>query len=231
MLVNDEKFRVVGILKSFGNSGDDATVSMPADTMRDLMNLSDEWDMIMAKVPTSADPSEVARKIEDKLRTSRGEEEGKETFRVSTTEEYLDTFQGVLDIITVFLLGIAGISLFVGGIGIANTMFTAVLERTQEIGVMKAIGARNKDIVLLFLFESGILGLVGGAIGVILGYVIAKGVEVGIAATGNTFLQADISLGLTFGVLAFSFVFGAIAGVIPAIKASKLSPTEALRYE
>jgi putative ABC transport system permease protein len=111
-------------------------------------------------------------------------------------------------------------------------MYTAVLERTREIGVMKAIGARNSDVFLLFLFESGLLGLVGGVIGILIGIGLGKLVEfVAYVAMGPGLIQADVTLGLAFGALAFSFFVGALSGVTPAIQASRQKPVDSLRYE
>jgi len=112
-----------------------------------------------------------------------------------------------------------------------NTMYTSVLERTKEIGIMKAVGAKNQDIFLIFLIESGLLGLAGGAIGIILGIGIGKGVEyVAALQLGSNFLQAVFGLPLILGALTFSFVIGAASGVLPAMQAAKLKPTDALRY-
>jgi len=129
------------------------------------------------------------------------------------------------------LIGIATISLLVGGIGIMNTMYTAVLERTREIGIMKAVGAKNQDIMLIFLLESGTLGLIGGTIGVVLGIGLAKGVEIMAEYGGFGLLKASMSPSLILGALAFSFVVGSISGLLPARRASQLQPVEALRYE
>ena len=130
------------------------------------------------------------------------------------------------------LVGIAGISLLVGGIGIMNTMYTSVLERTKEIGTMKAIGAKNSDILQIFLFESGLLGLVGGTIGVVLGIGLGKSVEyIATIALDTNLVQASITLPLVFGALGFSFFIGSISGIFPAFQAAKLKPADALRYE
>ena len=129
-------------------------------------------------------------------------------------------------------VGIALISLLVGGIGIMNTMYTSVLERTREIGVMKAIGAKNSDVLGMFLIESGLLGLVGGAIGVIIGMSISKLVEIGAnSAFGPGTIVAVFPPYLIIGALAFSFIVGALSGVLPARRASKLKPVDALRSE
>ena len=111
-----------------------------------------------------------------------------------------------------------------------NTMYTSVLERTKEIGIMKSIGAKNSDILLIFLIDSGILGLVGGIIGIILGISFGKLVEfVGFIMMGPGILQAHFSFLLIFGSLAFSFFVGMVSGIFPAIQASKLQPVDALR--
>jgi putative ABC transport system permease protein len=111
-------------------------------------------------------------------------------------------------------------------------MYTSVLERTKEIGIMKAIGAQNRDIFLIFLIESGLLGLVGGVIGVLIGVGIGKSVEyVATVQLGTPFLQAVFGLPLIIGALSFSFIIGAASGVFPAMRAAKLKPTDALRYE
>jgi len=231
IIINGEEFKIVGFYKTVGNTQDDSSVTISEDAFRELYNLSDEFDIIVAKVDQGSNPRQVADRVEKELRNFRDVKEGKEDFTVSTAEEFLETFQEILNIITVFLLGIASISLFVGGVGIMNTMYTSVVERTQEIGVMKAIGARNIDIASLFMIESGLLGMAGGSIGVVLGFAVAKGIELLVASTGNTILQTKISLTLIIGALLFSFIVGTVSGVLPAIRASKLPPTEALRYE
>lgn len=229
VLLNDKEFKIVGFFETFGNTVDDQTFTIPAEEFEDLYGITDEWSMIIARV--DGDPNQVAERIEKQLRKSRGVEEGKEDFSVSTAEEFLGGFTDILNIIQVFLGGIAAISLIVGGIGIMNTTYTSVLERTQEIGVLKAIGARNEDIAKIFLIESGMLGMVGGLIGIGIGYGVAKIVEIVVTASGNTILQADMTFMLFFGTLAFSFFIGALSGLLPSIQASKLEPTEALRYE
>ena len=130
------------------------------------------------------------------------------------------------------LVGIAAISLLVGGIGIMNTMYTSVLERTKEIGTMKAVGARNSDILLIFLMESGLLGLVGGAIGIAIGFGLGKGTEyIAGMYLGSGLLRAVFPWYLILGALAFSFIIGSLSGALPAVQASRLKPVDALRYE
>ena len=111
-------------------------------------------------------------------------------------------------------------------------MYMAILERTREIGVMKAIGAKRSHILQIFLIESGIYGFVGGAIGILIGIGIGKGVQyIAAYALGSDLLQAKISFTLVFGALAFSFAVGILSGIAPALPASRLNPVDALRYE
>ena len=157
---------------------------------------------------------------------------GKEDFVVDTPEDLLESFDTVLNVVQAVFIGIALVSLFVGSVGIANTMYTSVLERHKEIGIMKAIGAKNSNIFLLFLIESGLLGLVGGTIGVICGIILAKSVEIiSTAVLGKSFLVAYISWPLIIGSLLFAFILGSTVGSLPARSASKLPAVETLRDE
>ncbi len=225
-------FKVIGVFEKSGNPYDDGAVYVPQDTLREILNAPNEESQILVKVQEGYDVNEVADRIRTELRKSRGEKEGQETFNVNTSEQLLNSFSSIFSVVTAVLVGIAAISLLVGGIGIMNTMYTSVLERTKDIGTMKAIGAKNSDVLLIFLIESGFLGLVGGAIGVVLGIGIAKLVEV-IAqqALGSNLLQASVTLPIVLGALLFSFLTGAASGVLPARQAAGLNPVDALRYE
>ncbi|MBT3404900.1 ABC transporter permease [archaeon] len=230
--VEGVEFRIVGVLAKIGNSIDDKTVYVPKATLREILNIVDEESQILAKTEEGFDPAEVADNIERKLRKFRNEKEDEETFVVQTSEELLNTFQSIFGVVQAVLVGIAAISLLVGGIGIMNTMYTAVLERTKEIGTMKAVGAKNSDVLLIFLFESGLLGLVGGAIGVGIGVGMAKSAEyLAASALGSDLLQASFPMQLILGALLFSFTIGSFSGLLPAIQAAKLKPVDALRYE
>jgi len=232
MVINDYEFKVVGILDKTGDPYNDAGIYLPKDTLKEIFNIEDEETQIVAKAQEGVDPANLAENIKRKLRQSRNEKEGQETFSVQTSDQLLQTFSNIFGIVQAVLVGIAAISLLVGGIGIMNTMYTSVLERTKEIGTMKAIGAKNSDILQIFLFESGLLGLVGGAIGVLLGIGLGKGVSyLATIALDTNLLQASISLQLVFGALSFSFLIGSLSGVLPAMQAAKLKPADALRYE
>ncbi|MCL0102761.1 FtsX-like permease family protein [Dehalococcoidia bacterium] len=137
----------------------------------------------------------------------------------------------MVGIIKAFVAGLAAIALLVGGVGVMNTMYTSVLERTREIGVMKAVGAQNRHILLIFLIESSLMGLVGGIIGVVLGLLLSAGTSLVVGHFLDFELLLVISPLLILGTLLFSLLAGAIAGMLPARRASKLRPVEAFRYE
>jgi len=225
------KFEIIGQMESIGNPDDDSSLLIPLDTANELFDANNEYSVIMAEVVEGEDISNVAESLKRNLRRHRDVEEGEEDFNLQTFEELMESFSSIFAIVQGVLIGIASISLIVGGVGIMNTMYTAVLQRTNEIGVMKAIGARNSDILLLFLIESGFLGMVGGAVGILIGFGMSKLVELAAAQGGLAILKAYFPWYLIVGALAFSFIIGSIAGVWPARQASKLKPVDALRYE
>src|SRR3989338_5709535 len=230
IIINDKEFRVVGIAKSVGNPGDDQNIYMPYNTFQELFNSADRIDFIYAQVNEGENIKEIAQRIEEKLDNFRDVNEKTRDYSILTQEELLSSFNTILQIITAFLGGIAAISLLVGGIGIMNTMYTSVLERTKEIGVMKAVGAQNKDILLIFLIESGLLGLIGGIIGAGIGLGLAFGASfVANNALGTNILDVAISFPLIISAILFSLVVGIISGTFPAIQASKLSAVDAIR--
>ena len=230
--INGKEFRVVGFAESVGNPQDDTNIYMSIEAFKELYNSGDRIDEIFIQVEDREDTKEVAERVEKRLRSSRDVTEETQDFTVLTPEELLASFGTILNIITGFLLGISAISLLVGGIGIANTMYTSTIERTKEIGTMKAIGAQNKDILLIFLIEAGLLGLIGGIIGVFLGMGLGQIIEyIAVVQLGTNLLQVAYPWYLTVGCLAFSFGVGAVSGLLPAWQASKTNVVDALRYE
>ncbi len=230
--IEGQTFKVVGSYEPIGNPDDDSALGIPLETAREVFDEPDELMVIMARSKDGYTTDDVAEDIKEKLRKDRGQKEGEEDFTVQTSEQLKETAGVVLDVINYVLIGIAAISLLVGGVGIMNTMYTSVLERTREIGVMKAIGAKDSDIMVVFLIESGILGLVGGIIGCSIGIGLSKSVE--ILATeelNTTLLTAYIAPEFIIGALMFSFIVGCISGILPARQASQLKPVDALRYE
>ena len=230
--INGVEFEVVGILDAVGNPGDDQQVYISYSDFQDLFDSGERVDVIYAQVKVGEDINNVADNAERKLMKFRNVDEKTIDFTVSTPEEILATFNNILQILTAFLVGIGFISILVGGIGIANTMYTSVLERQKEIGTMKAIGAKNFDIMLIFVIESGLLGLVGGLIGVGIGILIAKSIEYVTAVYfGSNILRASMNPLIIIGCLVFAFFIGLISGVLPSYQASKLKPVDTLRYE
>ena len=207
LTIENKSFEVIGVLERIGNPFDDSAIIITKDMMRELYNTGKEEDIIHAKVDNVDNIDKIKEDIEKQLRRSRNEKENKETFQVTTAEQLLESFSAVFGIVQAVLVGIAAISLIVGGIGIANTMYTSVVERTKEIGTMKAIGAKNSDILVLFMAESGLLGLIGGAIGVIIGIGLSKIAEYyATVSLGTNLLQASTSPYIIGGTLIFAFV-------------------------
>jgi putative ABC transport system permease protein len=227
-----QEFKVIGIMKKIGNPSDDQQVYLPVERLWSVFGREDQYSGIYAETEAGFKPSDVAARVKEKMRKDRDQKEGNEDFQVQTSEQLLQSFSTILNVIQAVIVGIAAISLLVGSIGVMNTMYTAVLERTREIGIMKAVGARNRDVMLLFLIESGLYGLVGGLVGIAFGLGLGKIVEI-IASgyLGSDMLRASMSPVLIFGALAFSFLLGCISGVAPARQASRLNPVQALRYE
>jgi len=152
-------------------------------------------------------------------------------FSVLSSEKVAGIVNNILGMIQIAIFGFASIAIIVGGIGIMNTMYMSVHERIKEIGIMKAVGAKNKTITTIFLIESGIFGLFGGLGGMVLGLVLAKVVEFAVKTSGSLYLKAAITPQLIIFSLAFSFLIGCIAGYLPSRSAAKMNPVEALRYE
>ena len=146
----------------------DGAILIPEDEMREVFGIKNIYDILIVKIKPGTDIDSVTKDIERRLRIERNVEEGEEDFTVQTPQQLVATLSGILLIVQIILIGMVFISVVVGGIGIMNTMYTSVLERTREIGVMKAIGAKNSDIFLLFFIESGLIGVVGGVICVLI---------------------------------------------------------------
>ena len=137
-----------------------------------------------------------------------------------------------MGVVQAAVFAFASIAMLVGGIGIMNTMYTSVHERTKEIGILKAVGAKRSTIIQIFLIESGVIGLIGGLGGIVPGFLVAKAVQLFGQVHPVFYLEASISPGLVIFGLSFSFVIGCLSGFFPARKAASLKPVEALRqYE
>lgn len=227
LLIKDTKFKVVGIIESAGNPQSDQIIYAPLDSVREIFSKPDGVSVITAKVLDGMDPVEIGDKIFRKLKKERDNE----NFEVFTPVQLIAQINSILGIIQFILVGIAAISLAVGGIGIMNSMYTSVLERTRQIGIMKAVGARNSHILILFLIESGFIGVVGGIAGIIIGYAMSYSVQLIAGQLGFALLSIQLSPQLILFALLFAFIIGSASGILPAYQASKLKPVDALRYE
>jgi len=232
ILIDDTKFEVIGFYSSVGNPSDDSQIYMTSGIFEQLYpDKKDKYSVIMASTEQGLETKAVADRITERLRKHKGQEEGKEDFYVQTFEDAIATFGTIINIINGVLVLIAMVSVVVASVNIMNTMYTAVLERTKEIGVMKAVGARNSDIMFIFLLESGVIGMIGGIIGVIMGYLVATTGGSYAAAAGFSALKPIFPWTLILGCILFAFLVGAGSGLLPAIRASKLHPVDSLRYE
>ncbi len=230
LTIKGKGFEVIGILKQSSSFQINELILMNEKDMKNLLNIGDEIDFIVAQVSDAKHAETIAEKIKEDLRKDRREKTGEEDFSVETPLQAISSVNTILNIINLIVAGIAAISLLIGGIGIANTMYTSVLERTKEIGVMKAVGAKNKDILYIFVIESGLLGLIGGIIGAIMGMSLAFSVSIiANSAFGSEILSVQLSYPLILGSIAFAFGIGLFSGLMPAFQASKLKPVDALR--
>lgn len=230
--LNGLEFEVVGLYETRGNPQDDNNVYMTKEaTERLFPDIKDNFQFVMARVASDVDPTEMAAKAMVKFRHHKGQKEGEETFYIKTFAQTIEQFNTILTVINAVLVLIAFISLIVAGVNITNTTYTAVLERTKEIGVMKAVGAQKKDILAIFLLEAGFLGFVGGLFGVLTGYGLASLGGAIAKSAGYGLLTPVFPWQLTLGCLVFSFLIGSLAGLVPSIQAANLKPVDALRYE
>lgn len=230
--IQDKEFKVIGIMEKKGNPMLDRAVFMNEYDLRDLVDRSGEdYDIIGVRFNENVDVDKIKLDIEKKLRKIRDVKQGEEDFSVETPASMLEQVNSILLGIQLFVYIIAAISLLVGGIGIMNTMYTAVVERTKEIGIMKAIGARNSTVFTLFFVESGLLGIVGGIIGIIIGFLAATGLAfIGRLILKTELIAAHFPPSLIIGALLFSFIVGSFFGTLPAIQASQLNPVDAMRF-
>lgn len=227
-------FKIVGILKTSGTGGEDNRIFMPITQARNAITDAgkDRLDSITIKVINPDFVEDITSEIDTNLMNSRHLTNKTKDFTVTSSQATLERIQSVTQTFTLFLGAIAAVSLLVGAVGIANTMFTSVLEKTKEIGIMKAIGARNSDIMAIFLLNSALVGFVGGILGISLGSVISgflPNLLSGSLPGGS--LKTVIPISLLVESLLISVGIGMIAGAIPAYRASKLKPVDALRYE
>ncbi len=235
--INNINFKVVGVLKSQGGTGmgnQDDQVIVPITTAMARLSRSrtatgTTVSQVSVQVTDASQMDAATAQIQDILRQRHKVSVGAEDFTVQSQESLLESATQVTDILTFFLGGVAGISLLVGGIGVMNIMLVSVTERTREIGIRKAIGATRQNILWQFLSEATLLSVMGGLIGVALGWGLAKimsGISLG-STTITSVVQPD-SILLATG---FALATGLFFGIYPAYRAASLNPIDALHYE
>lgn len=229
--INNIPFRVIGVLKSKGSSGsmdqDDMALA-PITTVQSRFQAGSSKNAVRQILVEASSPNAIQSTMalmEYTMRQSHKLGSGEDDFKVQSQEDVLSSAESITKTLTLFLGGVAAISLLVGGIGIMNIMLVSVTERTREIGTRKAIGAKEGTILAQFLFESVTPAVLGGNIGVLLGFGGSK-------LVGNMMsITTAFSLNSVLLAVGFSACIGIVFGVFPARKAAKLDPIEALRYE
>lgn len=220
-------FDVVGVFKKTGDREKDYTLYTNLDTIREIFGAGNRVTLIIARVDKGTNIDAARMRIERLLEKRKG---SKENFFVMTQKEIIERMGEAYRIVQVVFGGLAAVSLIVGAIGIANTMIMNVTERTREIGILKATGASNMQVMGIFLADAALLGLVGGGIGVALGYAISRAINLAAARyLGEGVLTTVVSSQLVLFALSFSLIIGIVAGLYPAYRALKLNPVEALR--
>jgi putative ABC transport system permease protein len=233
MRVGDRRYRIVGVVKSrpdsgfFGRRGTSSELLIPLTTSLQMQRWPRMYVIAVSRSPAVSEEAQAELKFF--LRRTRHIALGdQDNFRIEAVQEYLDKFRRVSALVTAIATGIVGISLLVGGVGIMNIMLVSVSERTREIGLRKAVGARPGAILLQFLIEAVMICMVGGLIGLIIGQGLAWLLEF-IPDVNLKNVRIPLwAVGLSFG---FCAITGLIFGMFPAIKAARLDPIEALRHE
>lgn len=227
--INDLPYKIIGIQKPLkvvvGDYNPENLILMSESAFKKFSpNSTPTYLMIVtfSREDNSKIADELTKHFEDKY--------GQRSIYVYTSDQLLDQINSIYAIITFFLIGVSAIAMIVGGVGIMNAMITSVMEKTKEIGIMKALGASNYTILMIFIIEAALIGLIGGAMGTILGYGLSQIISFFVSESGMI-LQGVISLEITLIGLGFSTIVGVISGYLPALRAANLDPIETLRYE
>lgn len=227
--IGGSKFRVVGVMEKQGgfNSDLDSTIFV---TRRDAKGVlgNDDIAVIWARTRNIEEAEGIAAEIEERLDENHKLDDFTTAMTMGSAIEQLKT---IFTLLQAVLVAIASISLIVASIGIMNTMLMSVMERTHEVGIMKAIGAKNGNVLSLFLLESGMVSVVGGVLGCVLGVLGANVISIGIGAAFGEGIPAIVRPEVLLGGVVVAVFVGVLSGLYPARKASKMSPVEAVRYE
>jgi putative ABC transport system permease protein len=234
--IEGQPFRVIGVLEDkgggpFGSQDDRILIPITTAQVRILRrDPADEVDLILVQALNPEAVLTAVQEVSDVLRARHATEVGRDDFTIFNQRDVLSSAQTITAVLTIFLGGIAGISLLVGGIGIMNIMLVSVVERTREIGLRKALGARRRDILIQFLAESTLLSFAGGVLGILLGWAVAAVVEK-LAAAYGTVIHPLVGMDTIVLATVFSMAVGVFFGWYPAYRAAGLEPVEALRFE
>ncbi len=229
--VGRANFRVIGVMEKQGSAGFfggpdfDSQVFIPVTTFVKEFGGRNRSFAFAVKAPPTTLLDDFEYELVGEMRKIRRLQPNEDdNFAINKMDTLLDTFNNVMGVVLMIGMAVTGISLFVGGVGVMNIMFVSVTERTREIGIRKAIGAKRRAILQQFLLESSMICLLGGTIGVVLSFAVA-------AAINKLVLPATVSLPIVVIALTVSVATGLISGFIPAWRASKLNPIDALHYE
>ncbi|HDS46276.1 MAG TPA: ABC transporter permease [Methanomicrobia archaeon] len=229
LTINGSKFRVVGIIAKQGGFRAEVDSAIYVTT-HDSITILDNRDIaqIFVRVHNIEDAERIADEIEKRIDNNHKLDDFTSAMTMGSAIEQLEAVFGILQVV---LIAIASISLIVAAIGIMNTMLMSVMERTHEIGIMKAIGAKNRNILSLFLLEAGLVSFLGGLGGCVLGVLGARAISFGIQTGFDVAIAAVVEPIVLLGGIAVAVVVGMLSGLYPARKASKMSPVEAVKYE
>lgn len=229
VIIKGARFKVAGVFSEIGLQDEDNQMYLSHKIFGRLTSRPGAASSAMIRVRDEENIDLVARQVKFQL----AKQEVVRDFSVLTPDKANQLVGNILSVIESALLAIALVALIVGAVGVMNTMYTSVLERTKQIGIMKAVGASDDAVLSLFLIESGLIGFTGGVLGVVLGIGGAAviGLVAGQMGIPGLFSFAALDFAGFLAVLVFTFVVGILAGVLPARQAAKMEPAEALRYE
>lgn len=227
--VQNKSYQVVGILARQGSFIFDNVIYMNSKDLDAISNYGDKVDLIAVEPIDKYSMNRTKNDVENLLLKRRDVKKDAENFQISTPQASLDQVNQILGGVQIFIVIVASISIFIGAVGIVNTMTTSVWERKKDIGIMKSIGATNKQIFIQFFVESSLLGLVGGLAGALIGEIMGVIGTMAINSFVGAELAPNVNFFLLFGALLGSFIIGGIAGIVPAIRAANQNPVEALR--